>query len=114
MKLARDLREQMKKYPDFYQSVWKACARIPRGQTRTYGWLARAIGRPGAARAVGRALAANPFAPRIPCHRVLGAGGQMTGYSGRGGIRTKRSLLRTEGWENQRPVFHHRRREIKP
>ena len=87
----------MKSYPSFYQKVWKACAEIPRGEVRTYGWVARVIGHPGAARAVGQALAANPFAPAIPCHRVVGASGALTGYSAPGGIQRKKSLLVKEG-----------------
>lgn len=87
---------KMKSYPPFYQKVWKACAQIPKGQTRTYGELARAIGHPGAARAVGRALAANPFAPTIPCHRIVGANGAMVGYSGRGGIQRKKRMILQE------------------
>ncbi len=92
-----DIREKMKAYSAFYQAVWKACAEIPAGQVRTYGWIARRIGRPNAARAVGQALGKNPFAPTIPCHRVVGADGRMTGYSGTGGIETKKKLLRREG-----------------
>jgi len=87
----------MPRYPLFYQKVWKACAEIPKGETRTYGWIAQRIGRPKAARAVGRALAANPFAPGIPCHRVIGADGRMTGYSAPGGVRQKQRLLQKEG-----------------
>jgi len=86
----------MKAYPLFYQLVWRACLNIPEGETRTYGWIAKKIGRPKAARAVGRALAANPFAPRVPCHRVIRADGSLGGYSGRGGIKRKRALLRRE------------------
>ena len=96
MAIPIDVREKMKAFPDFYQKVWKACAGIPRGQTRTYGWIAERIGRAGAARAVGRALGANPFAPVIPCLRVVGANGQLTGYSGPGGIRQKQRLLDKE------------------
>jgi len=91
-----DVFDQMKTYSVFYQEVWKACAEIPKGETRTYGWIAKRIGRPKAARAVGRALAANPFAPVIPCHRVLGADGALTGYSGPGGIAQKRRMLLRE------------------
>lgn len=87
----------MSGYPPFYQAVWKACAEIPAGQVRTYGWIARRIGKPKAARAVGQALGKNPFAPRIPCHRVVGANGKLTGYSGKGGVATKRRLLQREG-----------------
>jgi methylated-DNA-[protein]-cysteine S-methyltransferase len=89
-------KEEMKRYPSFYQAVWKACAKIPTGETRTYGWIARKIGRPGAARAVGRALAANPFAPKIPCHRVVRSDGKLGGYSGPGGVAAKRRLLLKE------------------
>ena len=90
------LREKMSKYSPFYQAVWKACAEIPAGETRTYGWIAKRIGKPGAARAVGRALGANPFAPVIPCHRVIREDGAMGGYSGEGGVETKRRLLEKE------------------
>lgn len=95
--LPKTVLDKMKTYPEFYQAVWKACAKIPKGQVRTYGWLARAIGKPGAARAVGRALGKNPFAPTVPCHRVVGADGRMTGYSAAGGVQTKRRLLEREG-----------------
>ena len=96
-RVASDLEEKLRAYPLFYQQVWRACAEIPQGETRTYGWIARRIGRPGAARAVGLALGANPFAPRIPCHRVVRSDGSMGGYSGPGGIRAKLRLLRQEG-----------------
>lgn len=88
---------QMKDYPPFYQAVWKACAEIPKGQVRTYGWIARRIGKPNSARAVGQALGKNPFAPVIPCHRVVGADGRLTGFSAPGGIKAKRRLLKREG-----------------
>lgn len=97
MKLSRTVLERMKGHPPFDRAVWKACAEIPRGETRTYGWVARRIGRPGAARAVGGALGRNPFAPAVPCHRVVGSDGRLTGYSGRGGVAAKRRLLRKEG-----------------
>ncbi len=88
---------KMSDYSAFQQAVWKACARIPRGEVRTYGWIARRIARPRAARAVGQALARNPFAPIIPCHRVIGSGGKLTGFSGPGGLGSKRRLLKKEG-----------------
>jgi len=69
---------------------------IPPGQTLTYGEVAAAIGEPGAARAVGRALGENPYPILIPCHRVLAAGGKMGGFSGTGGIATKRRVLAIE------------------
>ena len=87
----------MRGYPPFYQAVWRLVTTIPTGETRTYGWVARRLGRPGAARAVGRALAANPFAPRIPCHRVVKADGSLGGYSARGGVASKRLRLLREG-----------------
>lgn len=86
----------MKSYTAFQRAVWKACAEIPPGETRSYAWIARRIGKPGAARAVGQALGKNPFAPTIPCHRVVRSDGTLGGYSGRGGLRTKRALLARE------------------
>ena len=97
MKLTAKILKEMKRYPPFYQKVWQAAAAIPQGQVRTYGWIARKIGRPGAARAVGQALGKNPFAPQVPCHRVVGANGQMTGFSAPGGIAAKRRLRKKEG-----------------
>jgi methylated-DNA-[protein]-cysteine S-methyltransferase len=96
MKTPASIRLQMKVYPAFDQKVWQACARIPRGETRTYGWIAKQIGSPHAARAVGQALARNPFAPTIPCHRVISSTGDLTGYSGKGGLKTKKRLLEKE------------------
>jgi len=96
MNIPTDIEHKMKSYSPFYQKVWKACAEIPRGETRSYGWIAHKIGHPHAARAVGRALGANPFAPTIPCHRVVGASGDLTGYSGPGGLRRKKRLLDQE------------------
>ncbi|MFA6002550.1 MAG: MGMT family protein [Elusimicrobiota bacterium] len=97
MRLTKKILDQMKRYPPFYQSVWKACARIPKGQVRTYGWIARQIGKPNAARAVGQALGKNPFSPTVPCHRVVGVNGKLTGFSAPGGIAAKRRLLKREG-----------------
>ncbi len=79
----------------FQQEVWSALRRIPVGQTTTYGALAAAIGRPGARRAVGAANGANPVAIVVPCHRVIGHGGRLTGYGG--GLDRKNWLLRHEG-----------------
>lgn len=79
---------------DFQRQVWAALLRIPWGQTRTYGELARRLGREGAARAVGTANGANPLPLLIPCHRVVAAGG-LGGYSG--GVALKRRLLELEG-----------------
>jgi methylated-DNA-[protein]-cysteine S-methyltransferase len=79
----------------FQQSVWAELQRIPFGATRSYGELAAAIGKPDAARAIGRANATNPICLIIPCHRVIGGDGSMTGYAF--GEDTKRQLLRHEG-----------------
>ncbi|MBI4376359.1 MAG: MGMT family protein [Elusimicrobia bacterium] len=95
--LPEKLLARMRGYPPFYQAVWKACAEIPEGEVRSYGWIARRIGKPGAARAVGQALAKNPFAPLVPCHRVVGADGKLHGFSAPGGVKAKRRLLIAEG-----------------
>ncbi|MBP5856887.1 methylated-DNA--[protein]-cysteine S-methyltransferase [Marivibrio halodurans] len=86
---------------DFRQRVWRALATIPHGETRSYGWLARAIGDPKAVRAVGAANGANPLPILLPCHRVIGADGSLTGFGG--GIETKRALLDLEGARSHRP-----------
>ena len=79
--------------------VWKEIAKIPYGETRTYKELARAIGRPKSARAVANACGKNPYAPTIPCHRVIRSDGKLGGYSGKGGINTKKKLLKLEGFK---------------
>ena len=81
------------------RAVYAATRLIPAGSTRTYGEIARAIGRtdPEAAREVGAALARNPFPIVVPCHRVLGANGRLTGFSAPGGLETKRRMLELEG-----------------
>ena len=79
----------------FQQAVWAELMRIPYGATITYGEIARRIGRPEAARAVGAAVGANPLPILIPCHRVIGVGGSLTGYGG--GLEVKAALLRLEG-----------------
>lgn len=79
---------------DFQRSVWKALRDIPAGETRTYGQLAAAIGAPRAVRAVGLANGANPVGVIVPCHRVIGANGTLTGYAG--GLERKRWLLAHE------------------
>lgn len=81
----------------FQRTVLEAAQAVPRGQVATYGQIARRIGRPRAARAVGQALGSNPVPIVIPCHRVLASDGRLGGYSGRGGLRTKEKLLRLEG-----------------
>ncbi|MGQ0708962.1 MAG: methylated-DNA--[protein]-cysteine S-methyltransferase [Rhodoferax sp.] len=81
----------------FQQRVWRYALAIPWGQTRSYGEVAQHLGSPGAARAVGQALGANPFAPLVPCHRVLAQGRASGGFSAPGGERTKLRLLEIEG-----------------
>ena len=79
----------------FDRAVWNALREIPYGTTASYGEIAAQIGRPGRARAVGAANARNPIAIVVPCHRVIGANGTLTGYGG--GLGTKRALLTLEG-----------------
>jgi len=79
----------------FQQSVWQALLAIPRGGTTSYAELARRLGRPQAARAIGAAVGRNPVSIVVPCHRVLGAGGALTGYAG--GLERKTALLQLEG-----------------
>ena len=81
---------------DFHRRVYALARSIDPGQTRTYGELAQALGEPGAARAVGQALGHNPFAPVVPCHRILAAGGRSGGFSADGGVATKLRMLLTE------------------
>lgn len=91
-----DITERMKGFTPFQRAVWLACMSIPKGETRSYKWIAERIGRPGAFRAVGTALARNPFAPEVPCHRVIASDGTIGGYSGPGGTRGKLKLLLRE------------------
>lgn len=79
---------------DFQRQVWQALGDIPYGETRSYGQVAESIGRPGASRAVGLANGRNPVSIIVPCHRVIGASGDLTGYGG--GLERKRALLALE------------------
>ena len=79
----------------FQHQVWQALVEIPLGETTSYAHLARQVGRPAAVRAVGAANGANPIAIVVPCHRVIGTGGALTGYGG--GVERKRWLLAHEG-----------------
>ena len=81
----------------FYEKVWAVCCRVPAGKVTTYGAIAKALKRPGAARAVGGAMNKNPYAPTVPCHRVVGSDGSLTGYAG--GLSKKVSMLKEEGVE---------------
>jgi O-6-methylguanine DNA methyltransferase len=95
-RIPKDIIEKMKNYPDFYVKVWKECFKIPAGKTLTYLQLAKSIGAPKTARAVGTALSKNPFAPTIPCHRVIRNDGKISGYSAAGGIKKKLKMLKYE------------------
>ena len=86
----------MQRITEFQRRVYDLTRRIPPGQTRTYGELATELGNKNSARAVGHALGLNPFAPVIPCHRVLGASGKPCGFSAHGGVVTKMRMLATE------------------
>ncbi len=79
----------------FQQSVWRALLRVPFGRTSTYGAIATAIERPSAVRAVGAAIGANPISIIVPCHRIIGRDGSLTGYAG--GLERKSKLLALEG-----------------
>ena len=82
---------------NFQLKVWNYLKKIPRGKVKTYSEVAKSIGQPLAARAVANAIRKNPLAPQIPCHRVIRSDGSLGGYSGKGGIKTKRLLLKKEG-----------------
>jgi methylated-DNA-[protein]-cysteine S-methyltransferase len=88
----------------FDRAVWALLAEIPYGETRSYGELARALGRPDRARAVGSANARNPIPIVLPCHRVIGSDGSLTGYGG--GLDLKRALLALEqgAWQQSLPL----------
>ena len=107
-----DLPERLRRYADgeavdlgkgvrivtgtpFQRQVWQALIEIPRGETRSYAWVARRVGRPRAARAVGQAVGSNPLPVLVPCHRVLASDGSLGGYGG--GLEMKEELLRLEG-----------------
>ena len=82
---------------EFQLKVWAYLRKIPRGSVRTYAQVAKDIGKPLAIRAVANAIGKNPYPPKIPCHRVIRSDGSLGGYSGKGGVKTKRFLLKKEG-----------------
>lgn len=84
-------------YPPFFRRVWEECLKIPAGETRSYAQIAAAAGSPCGARAAAMALKHNPFAPYVPCHRVICSDGSSGGYSGPGGTEAKVKLLISEG-----------------
>ena len=80
----------------FQIKVWNYLKKIPKGKLRTYSQVAKAINKPLAVRAVANAIGKNPFPPMIPCHRVVRSDGSLGGYSGKGGLTTKKVLLKKE------------------
>jgi methylated-DNA-[protein]-cysteine S-methyltransferase len=82
----------------FQLKVWSYLMKIPKGKLKTYAQVAKAIGKPKAVRAVANAIGKNPFPPKIPCHRVIRSDGKLGGYSAKGGIKTKKKLLKNEGF----------------
>ena len=81
----------------FKLKVWDFLKKIPKGTVKTYSEVAKGIGKPLAVRAVANAIGKNPYSPQIPCHRVIRSDGSLGGYSGKGGIKTKKFLLKKEG-----------------
>jgi methylated-DNA-[protein]-cysteine S-methyltransferase len=105
---ARDLSAvtlDMSRVPDFDRRVYSATRSIPPGETLTYGEIATRLGDLGLSRAVGQALGRNPFPIIVPCHRVLAAGGKAGGFSGAGGVETKRRLLEIEQARGLHPTL---------
>ena len=90
-----DVPLDMEEVTDFERVVWDTARRIPYGKVQSYGWIASEIGKPTAARAVGGAIGRNPFAFVVPCHRVVGSDGKLTGFGA--GLVWKQALLKLEG-----------------
>ena len=88
----------MLKGTKFQIMVWNELKKIPEGEVRTYKEIALAIGKPDSARAVANACGKNPYAPKVPCHRVIRSDGSLGGYSATGGIKIKKKLLKKEGF----------------
>ena len=99
---------------EFQLKVWAYLRKIPRGSVKTYSQVAKAIGKPLAVRAVANAIGKNPYAPKIPCHRVIRSDGSLGGYSGKGGIKTKRFLLKKEGYKALELLFGGRSGSVAP
>jgi O-6-methylguanine DNA methyltransferase len=81
----------------FKDLVYKYAAKIPKGKVATYGQIAKLAGKPKAARAVGLYMRTNPYYPKVACHRVVGFDGRLVGYTGVGGVKTKKKMLVAEG-----------------
>ncbi len=82
---------------EFQLKVWRYLMKIPKGETRTYLDIAKALKKPNSSRAVANIIGKNPYPIKIPCHRVIRSDGKLGGYSGPGGIKTKKKLLKKEG-----------------
>ena len=82
----------------FQIKVWKYLLKIPKGSVKSYKQVARGINRPNSARAVANACGKNPYSPKVPCHRVIRSDGKLGGYSAAGGTKTKKKLLKKEGF----------------
>ena len=87
----------MLKGTKFQLKIWYFLKKIPKGTVKTYSEVAKAIGKPLAVRAVANAIAKNPYPIQIPCHRVIRSDGSLGGYSGEGGVKKKKNLLKKEG-----------------
>ena len=81
----------------FEEKVYRAVKKVPKGEVRSYEWVAKMIGNPGAVRAVGNALNKNPYAPEVPCHRIIRKNGELGGFAA--GLKRKRELLLSEGYK---------------
>ena len=90
--------KMFKKGTKFQIKVWKYLLKIPKGTVKTYKQVAIAINRPKSARAVANACGKNPYAPKVPCHRVIRSDGGLGGYSAPGGINAKKKILKNEGF----------------
>ena len=82
----------------FQLKVWRYLSKIPRGKVKTYKEIAIYLKKPNSARAIANACSKNPYAPSIPCHRVIRSDGKLGGYSGFGGVKMKKKLLKKEGY----------------
>lgn len=101
----RGIRLDMERVPPFHRKVYEFARTIAPGATLSYGAIAQAVGSPGAARAVGQAMARNPFPIVVPCHRVLAAGGKTGGFTASGGVNTKLRMLAIERAGLASPAF---------
>lgn len=93
----KDIRVDLSSCPPFAQKVYRALRKVPPGKVITYGDLAKRVGSPNAARAVGRAMATNPVPLIVPCHRIVASSGKLGGFSAPGGVSLKKRLLVIEG-----------------